>query len=116
MTAGASTSAPSRPVGKDLSNQPWTEKYRPRTLDDVAANKEIIDTIKRLTDENKLPHLLLYGPPGEFPFLTRFCLQDMLSASAYWKVAFMAYWMHRTAVNVHVHVFSNDHTMHRLEM
>eukprot|EP00877_Chromochloris_zofingiensis_P001247 jgi/Chrzof1/11122/Cz05g24170.t1 len=47
--------------GKDA---PWVEKYRPKTLDDVAAHKEIIDTIKRLTSENKLPHLLLYGPPG----------------------------------------------------
>jgi hypothetical protein len=27
--------------GKDA---PWVEKYRPRTLDDVAAHKEIIDT------------------------------------------------------------------------
>eukprot|EP00878_Enallax_costatus_P026559 GHUV01028505.1.p1 GENE.GHUV01028505.1~~GHUV01028505.1.p1 ORF type:complete len:210 (+),score=54.50 GHUV01028505.1:200-829(+) len=43
---------------------PWVEKYRPKTLDDVAAHKEIIDTIKKLTNENRLPHLLLYGPPG----------------------------------------------------
>lgn len=43
---------------------PWVEKYRPKTLDDVAAHKEIIDTIKKLTHENRLPHLLLYGPPG----------------------------------------------------
>lgn len=27
--------------GKDA---PWVEKYRPKTLDDVAAHKEIIDT------------------------------------------------------------------------
>ncbi|KIZ02081.1 Replication factor C subunit 5 [Monoraphidium neglectum] len=43
---------------------PWVEKYRPKTLDDVAAHKDIIDTIRRLTRENRLPHLLLYGPPG----------------------------------------------------
>lgn len=72
MTDGASTSAPARTKGHDPANQPWTEKYRPRTLDDVAANKEIIDTIKRLTDENRLPHLLLYGPPGaQHALLTR---------------------------------------------
>lgn len=63
MTEGAGTSK--QPSGrKDLANQPWVEKYRPKTLDDVAAHKEIIDTIKRLTAENRLPHLLLYGPPG----------------------------------------------------
>eukprot|EP00798_Chlamydomonas_sp_ICE-L_P023994 gene23994-9567_t len=49
---------------KDMKNAPWTEKYRPKNLDDVAAHTEIIDTIKRLTVENKLPHLLFYGPPG----------------------------------------------------
>ena len=63
--SGAGPSSSAGPKAKhDPKNQPWIEKYRPKTLDDVAANKEIIDTIKRLTDENRLPHLLLYGPPG----------------------------------------------------
>ena len=26
------------------ADQPWTEKFRPKTLDDVAAHKDIIDT------------------------------------------------------------------------
>ncbi|KAG2313493.1 hypothetical protein Bca52824_025050 [Brassica carinata] len=43
---------------------PWVEKYRPQSLEDVAAHRDIVDTIDRLTNENKLPHLLLYGPPG----------------------------------------------------
>ncbi|BAT78646.1 hypothetical protein VIGAN_02135400 [Vigna angularis var. angularis] len=43
---------------------PWVEKYRPQSLDDVAAHRDIVDTIDRLTTENRLPHLLLYGPPG----------------------------------------------------
>ncbi|MCI12797.1 replication factor C subunit 3-like [Trifolium medium] len=42
----------------------WVEKYRPQSLDDVAAHRDIVDTIDRLTTENRLPHLLLYGPPG----------------------------------------------------
>lgn len=69
MTVGASTS---KAVAETVSNrnnpanQPWIEKYRPQTLDEVAANKDIVGTIKRLTDENRLPHLLLYGPPGVF--------------------------------------------------
>mmetsp|Transcript_27622 Transcript_27622/g.71661 ORF Transcript_27622/g.71661 Transcript_27622/m.71661 type:complete len:334 (-) Transcript_27622:143-1144(-) len=47
-----------------LDSKPWVEKYRPKTLDDVAAHKEIIDTIKKLAAQNQLPHLLFYGPPG----------------------------------------------------
>ncbi|CAL5221504.1 g3708 [Coccomyxa viridis] len=43
---------------------PWVEKYRPQTLDDVAAHKEIVDTIKRLVKEERFPHVLFYGPPG----------------------------------------------------
>ncbi|KAL6777692.1 RFC5 [Auxenochlorella protothecoides x Auxenochlorella symbiontica] len=46
------------------SETPWSEKYRPQTLDEVAFHKDIIDTIKKLLNENQLPHLLLYGPPG----------------------------------------------------
>ncbi|EOA35291.1 hypothetical protein CARUB_v10020461mg [Capsella rubella] len=66
---------PRKPInmGKDIAGlggpppikaTPWVEKYRPQSLDDVAAHRDIIDTIDRLTNENKLPHLLLYGPPG----------------------------------------------------
>lgn len=67
MTEGASTSRAVIAKHDTTANQPWIEKYRPQTLDDVAANKEIVGTIKRLTDENRLPHLLLYGPPGLIP-------------------------------------------------
>lgn len=43
---------------------PWVEKYRPQSLDDVAAHRDIVETIDRLASGNRLPHLLLYGPPG----------------------------------------------------
>ncbi|CAL5386932.1 unnamed protein product [Camellia sinensis] len=49
---------------KNTKAIPWVEKYRPQSLSDVAAHRDIVDTIDRLTSENKLPHLLLYGPPG----------------------------------------------------
>jgi hypothetical protein len=32
----------------EKKDAPWVEKYRPKTLDDVAAHKEIIDTSKLL--------------------------------------------------------------------
>lgn len=28
----------------DTASQPWVEKYRPKTLDDVCAHRDIIDT------------------------------------------------------------------------
>eukprot|EP00899_Mesostigma_viride_P008422 jgi/Mesvir1/17581/Mv08816-RA.1 len=65
--ARAKRAAKGKGVAVNLSNDdstPWVEKYRPKSLSDVASHKEIIDTIGRLTRENRLPHLLLYGPPG----------------------------------------------------
>jgi len=49
---------------KSDENLMWVEKYRPKDLDDVLSHKDIINTIKRLVRERKLPHLLFYGPPG----------------------------------------------------
>ncbi|GAA5996973.1 replication factor C subunit 3 [Rhodotorula paludigena] len=43
---------------------PWVEKYRPATLDDVVAHKDIISTIDQFIAKNRVPHLLFYGPPG----------------------------------------------------
>lgn len=48
----------------DAKATPWVEKYRPQSLDDVAAHRDIVETIDRLASGNRLPHLLLYGPPG----------------------------------------------------
>ncbi|RYH12796.1 hypothetical protein EON65_37260 [archaeon] len=43
---------------------PWVEKYRPSSLDDLIAHEDIIKILNQLIDNNKLPHLLFYGPPG----------------------------------------------------
>lgn len=87
---GKAVAAAPPPDGKSA---PWVEKYRPQSLADVAAHRDIVDTsrspllqfvcfrvffpisvvnlavlprraVDRLTNESKLPHLLLYGPPG----------------------------------------------------
>jgi len=43
---------------------PWVEKYRPVTMDDVVSHQDIIGTIEKFIEKNRLPHLLFYGPPG----------------------------------------------------
>ncbi|TKY74263.1 Replication factor C subunit 3 [Spatholobus suberectus] len=62
---------------------PWVEKYRPQSLDDVAAHRDIVDTIDRLTTENRLPHLLLYGPPGTGKTSTILAVARKLYGSQY---------------------------------
>ncbi|XLU66804.1 hypothetical protein S245_025857 [Arachis hypogaea] len=65
---------------------PWVEKYRPQSLDDVAAHRDIISTIDRLTTENRLPHLLLYGPPGTGKTSTILAVARKLYGAQYHKM------------------------------
>lgn len=45
-------------------NEIWTEKYRPRTLDDVAGQKHVTDRLKAYVRFRSMPHLLFTGPAG----------------------------------------------------
>ncbi|QGR18795.1 replication factor C small subunit [Stygiolobus azoricus] len=42
----------------------WAEKYRPRTLDEIVNQKDIIERLKKFVKEKNMPHLLFSGPPG----------------------------------------------------
>jgi len=42
----------------------WVEKYRPRSLDDIVNQKEIVERLKKFVAEKNMPHLLFAGPPG----------------------------------------------------
>lgn len=61
----------------------WVERYRPKTLADVAAHKDIVETIDRFTTENRLPHLLLYGPPGTGKTSTILAVARKMYGSSY---------------------------------
>lgn len=43
---------------------PWIEKYRPKTLDDVVGNTDVIQRLRVVAVNGNVPHLLLAGPPG----------------------------------------------------
>jgi len=42
----------------------WTEKYRPKILDDLKGHEDIVLRLKGFVERGNLPHLLLAGPPG----------------------------------------------------
>ncbi|TKA23069.1 Replication factor C subunit 2 [Salinomyces thailandicus] len=44
--------------------QPWVEKYRPKTLDDITAQDHTVTVLRRTLQSTNLPHMLFYGPPG----------------------------------------------------
>lgn len=47
-----------------MTNTPWTEKYRPKSLDDIIDHDAKVITLRSLIASDQLPHLLFYGPPG----------------------------------------------------
>ncbi|KAF2155123.1 replication factor C [Myriangium duriaei CBS 260.36] len=62
----ASAKATSSSTTKDDSTrlQPWVEKYRPKTLDEVSSQSHTTLTLARALQSANLPHMLFYGPPG----------------------------------------------------
>uniref|UniRef100_A0A3P9BYG1 Replication factor C subunit 4 n=1 Tax=Maylandia zebra TaxID=106582 RepID=A0A3P9BYG1_9CICH len=43
---------------------PWVEKYRPKCVDEVAFQEEVVAVLKKSLEGADLPNLLFYGPPG----------------------------------------------------
>ncbi len=42
----------------------WVEKYRPKSLDEVVGQKEIVERLKSYVKSKSMPHLLFAGPAG----------------------------------------------------
>lgn len=45
-------------------NEIWTEKYRPKTLEEVVGQKHVTPRLKSYVASRNMPHLLLTGPAG----------------------------------------------------
>ncbi len=43
---------------------PWTEKYRPKTLDEMVGQEEVVARLKAYAKSKEMPNLLFAGPPG----------------------------------------------------
>ena len=42
----------------------WVEKYRPKSLDEIVGQEEIVERLKAYRESKNLPHLLFAGPAG----------------------------------------------------
>ncbi len=47
-----------------LIDLPWTEKYRPKTLDDVIGQKLIVERLKSFVSKGNFPNMIFAGSPG----------------------------------------------------
>lgn len=62
---------------------PFVEKYRPERLEDLTGQSDIVQTIIRLIEVGRLPHLLFYGPPGTGKTSTILAIARRLYGSGY---------------------------------
>ncbi|MDI9644855.1 MAG: replication factor C small subunit [Candidatus Verstraetearchaeota archaeon] len=63
----------------------WTEKYRPRTLDAIVNQSDIVERLKRFVKERSMPHCLFAGTPGTGKTTAAMCLASDLFGKDYRK-------------------------------
>jgi replication factor C subunit 2/4 len=68
---------------KKVINLPFTEKYRPKTIDDIILDDCLKEKIKNLVKSNLLPNLIITGSSGTGKTSTMFCIARYILGDKY---------------------------------
>lgn len=66
-----------------MSYEIWAEKYRPKSLNDIINQKEIVDRLKSFVKAKNVPHCIFAGPPGTGKTTAALCLARDLYGQEY---------------------------------
>jgi replication factor C small subunit len=66
-----------------MSFEMWAEKYRPKKLDDMVNQKEIVERLKSFAKSKNVPHCIFAGPPGTGKTTAALCLARDLYGETY---------------------------------
>lgn len=66
-----------------MSFEMWAEKYRPKNLDDMVNQREIVERLKSFVKSRNVPHCIFAGPPGTGKTTAALCLARDLYREAY---------------------------------
>ena len=66
-------------------NESWVEKFRPKNLNDVESQEDIIMSLKNCIKTKNLPHLLFFGPSGCGKTSTILALAKEMFGQKYWS-------------------------------
>ena len=68
-------------MNKDFTS--WVEKYRPLNLDEITAQTEVIQSLKKVLKTKNLPHLIFFGPSGCGKTSTILALSELFGEKLY---------------------------------
>ncbi len=66
----------------------WIEKYRPKTLDDIVGQDNIIERLKAYVKTKNVPHLIFAGPAGIGKTTSALALAREVFGEEFWKQNF----------------------------
>ena len=66
-----------------MSYEMWAEKYRPKSLNDIINQKEIVERLSSFAKAKNVPHCIFAGPPGTGKTTAALCLARDLYGKGY---------------------------------